>query len=419
MFADGLEYEYNFIDIFSGAGGLSEGFMVNNFNPVAHIEMNANASDTLRTRACYYYYKKNNNLNYYYQYLSGKISKEELYNSVPEKVISSVINAEISDKTYTDIFERIDKIMREEGIQNIDVMVGGPPCQAYSLVGRASSPNGMKEDPRNNLYIQYARFLKKYQPKIFVFENVPGMLSAQKGEIWKKIQQRLRTVGYVIEHRLVSAKNFGVLQDRKRVIIVGWRKDLKLNYPEFENVRYNALVNDLLNDLPPLKPGGTNNHYKSEPSDYLIQTGIRCKEDVLTDHQTRSIREEDRKIYKKAIVMWNDGHKRLRYTDLPDNLIFHKNTKSFLDRFKVVEGDLEYAHTMLAHISKDGHYYIHPDVKQIRSLSVREAARIQSFPDSYYFEGPRTSKFIQIGNAVPPLMAKGIAQAIVKLMRKE
>lgn len=141
-------------------------------------------------------------------------------------------------------------------------------------------------------------------------------------------------------------------------------------------------------------------------------TGIRKQNDILTDHQTRRVREVDRYIYRIAIEMWNDNHKRMSYNDLPQELQFHRNNTSFLDRYKVVEGDMPYAHTMLAHISKDGHYYIHPDAEQCRSLSVREAARIQSFPDDFYFEGPRTAKFVQIGNAVPPLMANAIAEAI-------
>lgn len=410
------KYKYNFIDVFSGAGGLSEGFFNCNFNPVAHVEMNGYASETLKTRTCYYYFKKINNLTYYYDYLKGRISKEQLYGLVPDEVLATVINEEIADKTYKSIFSRIDKIMYDDGIQDIDVLIGGPPCQAYSLVGRASVPDRMENDPRNDLYIQYARFLNKYKPKMFVFENVPGMLTARDGIIWKRIKQRLRTVGYNIDYKLVNAHDFGVLQNRKRIIIIGWRKDLNLKYPDFPKVQVNAIVNDLLEDLPDLKPGKENNKYANKPSSYLLDFGIRDKYDILTDHQTRNIREIDREIYRIAITMWNDNHRRLRYTDLPQSLQLHRNSTSFLDRFKVVEGDMESSHTMLAHISKDGHYYIHPDINQARSLSVREAARIQSFPDNYFFEGPRTAKFIQIGNAVPPLMAKGIAREIEFLL---
>ena len=409
-------YKYNFIDVFSGAGGLSEGFFNCNFNPVAHVEMNNFAAETLKTRSCYYYLKKIDNLDLYYDYLRGNITRDELYGAVPEEVLNTVINAEISDKTYKKIFDKIDNIMKQDGIEEIDVLIGGPPCQAYSLVGRASAPGGMEEDPRNDLYIQYARFLNKYKPKMFVFENVPGMLTAKKGLIWKRIQQRLKTVGYNIEYRLVNSHDFGVLQNRKRIIIIGWRKDLELKYPDFFTIEINAVVNDLLIDLPQLEPGEENNEYLANPSNYLIETGIRNENDVLTDHQTRNIRDVDREIYRIAINMWNDNHGRLRYTDLPVGLQFHNNNTSFLDRFKVVEGDMESAHTMLAHISKDGHYYIHPDIEQARSLSVREAARIQSFPDDYYFEGPRTAKFVQIGNAVPPLMAKGIANSILQML---
>lgn len=414
MFAS--NYKYNFIDVFSGAGGLSEGFFNCGYNPIAHVEMNGFASDTLRTRSCYYYLKKTGNLNYYYNYLRGSISKEQLYEKVPKEVLMTVINEEISDKTYKSIFYKIDDIMKKDNIKEVDVLIGGPPCQAYSLVGRASTQGGMENDPRNDLYIQYARFLNKYKPKLFVFENVPGMLTAKDGVIWKRIKQRLRTVGYNIEHRLVNAHDFGVLQHRKRVIIIGWRKDLDLHYPEFARMHVNAIVNDLLNDLCHLAPGEEHNEYITEPNEYLIESGIRDELDILTDHQTRNIRDVDRDIYRIAIEMWNDNHRRLHYTDLPENLQFHNNRVSFLDRFKVVEGDMESAHTMLAHISKDGHYYIHPDIEQARSLSVREAARIQSFPDNYYFEGPRTAKFVQIGNAVPPLMAKGIATAIKNLL---
>lgn len=409
-------YKFNFIDVFSGAGGLSEGFFHCNFNPIAHVEMNRNAAETLVTRSCYYYLKENNKLEEYYQYIRGNITKNELYGYVPEGVLKSVINEEISNKTYKNIFKKIDKIMKQDGIRDVDVLIGGPPCQAYSLVGRSSTQGKMKDDLRNELYIQYARFLIKYQPKMFVFENVPGMLTAGDGLFWSRIKKRLKTVGYNIKHKLINAHDFGVLQNRKRIIIIGWRKDLELCYPDFLKVETDATVADILDDLPFLEPGETDNEYAKEPNKYLLQMGIRKANDVLTDHQTRNIRDVDRDIYRIAIKMWNNGHKRLCYTDLPEHLQFHNNNTAFLDRFKVVEGDMESAHTMLAHISKDGHYYIHPDIKQARSLSVREAARIQSFPDDFYFEGSRTAKFVQIGNAVPPLMAKGIASSIENLL---
>lgn len=145
---------------------------------------------------------------------------------------------------------------------------------------------------------------------------------------------------------------------------------------------------------------------------------MRTKDDVLTHHNCRPNIDRDIKIYRRAVELWNDGHKRLNYNDLPDELKTHKNRHSFTDRFKVVEGDESCCHTILAHLSKDGHYFIHPDIEQNRSITVREAARIQSFPDSYFFEGARTSQFVQIGNAVPPMMAKGIAMGIFEQLYK-
>ncbi len=414
---------YNFIDLFAGAGGLSEGFLQAGFIPVAHVEMNEFAAKTLETRSAYYYLKDIDNLSVYRQYISGKISRDEFMKHVPASTTKTIINETLSDESLPAVFRTIDGIMKLRNIDKIDVIVGGPPCQAYSLVGRAQSSHmetPMEEDQRNYLYKLYARFLKKYQPRMFVFENVTGIESAQGGTIWRNLQKYLRHVGYKIECHEQNAQNFGVLQNRRRMIIVGWLKNSDLAYPDFVVKKSEAVVNDLFTDLPELHPGESNNTYsKRKPSSYVIETGIRTNDDVLTLQSCRPNSERDIKIYKRAIELWNDGHKRLNYNDLPEELKTHKNRHSFTDRFKVVEGDEYCCHTILAHLSKDGHYFIHPDISQHRSITVREAARIQSFPDSYYFEGPRTSQFVQIGNAVPPLMARGIAEGVFAQLHKE
>lgn len=403
----------NYIDLFAGAGGLSEGFIRAGFNPIAHVEMNKDACDTLRTRAAYHWLIENGKKDIYINYLkSENRNKEELWNEVPENLINSVINTEISEKTLDGIF---NKINQELGEGKIDLIIGGPPCQAYSVAGRARKD--MSEDPRNTLYLYYVEFLKKYQPKMFVFENVPGILSATNGIHLENIFEAVREAGYELAippKNHLNAKDFGVLQDRKRVIIIGWKKELGLSYPEFETKENNFLIlKDLFSDLKPLKNGeGTLNavEYLKPTTEYLKQAKIRNGLDIVTQHIARPNNENDLEIYRIAVEEWNKG-KRLNYATLPSRLIKHNNTKSFTNRFQVVNGQ-GVSHTVVAHIAMDGHYYIHPDKKQNRSITVREAARIQSFPDDYFFEGSRTAAFKQVGNAVPPLMAEKIAEKI-------
>lgn len=414
--------KFNYIDLFAGAGGLSEGFAQAGFNSIAHVEKDNYACQTLVTRAAYYYLKQSGNIEVYYKYLSGKITKEMFLNFIPKHVTQTIICETMSDETLPNIYKKIDGIMKLQNIKKIDVVVGGPPCQSYSLVGRAQSARmniPMSKDPRNNLYKLYAKFLAKYQPKMFVFENVTGIKSANNGVIWQNLKKELESVGYEIDSKIQNARSFGVLQNRRRVIIIGWLRNSNLSYPDFKDQVSTATINDLFNDLPKLKPGKSDSFYKTvKPSSYVVDNEIRTLEDVLTHHQCRPNIDRDIEIYKTAISLWNDGNKRLNYNDLPENLKSHKNRKSFVDRFKVVGGDLSYCHTILAHLSKDGHYFIHPDINQHRSITVREAARIQSFPDNYFFEGPRTSQFVQIGNAVPPMMAKAIAMNIADELNK-
>ncbi len=412
---------FNFIDLFAGAGGLSEGFIQAGYSPIAHVEMNSCAAETLETRSAYHYLKKiKNDLSEYREYEAGKITREEFLRNIPEDVTKTVINKEMSDDSIDAIFEQIDRIVEEDNIQSIDLVIGGPPCQAYSLVGRAQSSHmavPMEEDPRNELYKMYTKFLEKYKPKMFVFENVAGIVSAKGGEAYRSLQEELTRVGYKFECQLQNAAEFGVLQKRKRVIIIGWRVGTDHYYPKFEKIESNAMVNDLLSDLIAVDRGSENNQYKlgyEECSEYLKESGIRLPEDIVTHHIARPNCDRDVQIYGLAIEAWNDEHKRLSYDKLPDELKTHKNQSSFKDRFKVVEGDEHACHTVLAHLAKDGHYFIHPDRKQCRSITVREAARLQTFPDNYYFEGNRGEKFKQIGNAVPPMMAKIIAEELKK-----
>jgi DNA (cytosine-5)-methyltransferase 1 len=253
---------------------------------------------------------------------------------------------------------------------------------------------------------------------MFVFENVPGLLSTEGGKYYKNLKKYFRRIGYEVDDRTIDASDFGVLQRRKRILIIGWQKKYNLRYPKFQVVNNKWTVNDLLSDLPFIKAGETSPvcKYSGEINDYLEEFGIRNGVNFVTQHITRPHNQKDLGIYRMAIELWEKGKHRLLNSEIPEVKRTQRNTRSFLDRFKVVARD-RLSHTVLAHIAKDGHHYIHPDKKQLRSLSVREAARIQSFPDDYFFEGSRTSVFIQIGNAVPPLMAYRVAQSINELLR--
>ena len=370
-------------------------------------------------------------LSIYEDYLRHKkegTDGRKLWDQVPKSVINTTICATIGENTIDDIFKNVDEL---KGKRKVDIIIGGPPCQAYSVAGRARMGKDVEKDPRNELYKYYVRFIERYDPEMFVFENVLGLLTAKRGEPFEDLKRLVDKLGYEMDCKVQVASQHGVLQNRQRVIIVGWKRDVKgsgkqYHYPDLpvEENHYHVL-RDLFSDLPARKAGEGKfceavSYIKPlSEMPYLYQSGIRGELNFTTQHVARPTNENDRKIYKIAVEMWLNDRHRLNYAQLPAELQTHRNKKTFLNRFNVVDPD-GCSHTVVAHIAMDGHYYIYPTpnptLETVRSITVREAARLQSFPDDYYFEGSRTSALKQIGNAVPVVLAYKIAEGIKKLL---
>ncbi len=436
---------YSGFDLFAGAGGLSEGFIQAGFNIIGSVEKVKWACETQKTRHIYHYLKQEKSLNDYWDYCRETLStndisgnrgkiyrkfsglKEEIEYTVWNAAFGSPINetSSFSAKEIIDLLEKSVKFHKKK----INFIIGGPPCQAYSLVGRSRMGNQVHNDKRNYLFKYYFTVVKHFQPDFFLFENVPGILSAQDGSIFNMISEDFVKIGYElktgihnnIRKNVHNASDFGVPQNRKRFIFLGVRSNVELKYPEFEvNKRIEQLnTHNTINDLPRLNAGEGNDHgvlpYPKNTALTEFQVQMREGSYGVMNHKARAINKwYDKEIYQQAIKK-SQSHEALNYADLPAELKTHKNEFNFPDRFRVHPVD-RLPHTIVAHISKDGHYNIHPDPAQLRALTVREAARIQSFPDNFKFEGPRTSQYEQVGNAVPPLLAERIAQKIMETL---
>lgn len=397
--------KFTFIDLFAGCGGLSEGFYQSGFYPLLHLEIDATACKTLATRMKYY------------GYTDAHIKK-------------SVLCADITNE---DILQQMDDRIESKP----DIIIGGPPCQAFSTVGRAQDPNGMQDDPRNFLFESYMKILNYYLPKIFIFENVKGLLTAHpKGlNIYQIIMDKMSENYNVIRDpnvTLLNAANYGVPQERERLIIIGIRKDInykindlyslikKTHYlPNQENhagLKKYRTVRNAISDLPKLLPGEGAEiiHFEEQNwNDYLKE--IRKPNfNLLYNHFARKHNEKDRERYK--ILSEHGGWQLKDLQKIRPDLIHH-DPKHFGNRYTVQVYDLP-GKTVVAHLYKDGNLFIHPDSKQERTFTVREAARIQSFPDDFFFEGTRTAQFKQVGNAVPPLLARACAKAIKRVLKE-
>lgn len=409
---------YKIIDLFSGAGGLTEGFRGKNWEVISHVEKEAAASKTLQLRDAYYYLKNNNKLYLYAQFLNQEISEEELFSNVPKKIQNKTLNEAIGEDTIDSIFEKISLDLNKNKVSGV---IGGPPCQAYSTIGRSVNSRIKETDGRIYLYRYYIEFLKKYKPEFFVFENVKGLLSFKDSDnelLFPKMQEEFRESGYELDFRLVNTAEYGIPQKRERIIIFGVPKKNKALISEFFNQLHQLKeppvdLKTALEDLPKLKAGQVIDVYSKQPNSY-IQKHFRTNHRIpLTQNVSRPNKENDLNIYKIVSKAKKNGQ-NVKYNELPNKLRTHSHQDKFLDRYKALDWNGQ-SHTVVAHIAKDGHHYIHPDINQNRSITVREAARIQGFPDDYYFENSRTAAFTQIGNAVPPILSQKISRAIEKL----
>ena len=391
--------QFTFMDLFAGCGGLSEGFYQEGYKALLHLEIDKWACETLRERMRYYGY-----------------SNEEIENAIL-----------CHDITDDSILEMIEDRIHEK----VDIIIGGPPCQAFSSVGRAQDPHSMNNDPRNYLFESYIKILNHYQPKLFIFENVKGILTARpKGvNIFEKIISEMSLNYNVCSNKktiLLDAADYGVPQHRERVILVGIRKDIGLLpeevYQRFvptngdgEGLSPYITVKEAIGDLPILLPGEGKDEVLFEPenaSAYVM--AIRNPEDkVLYNHVARKHNQLDRERYR--ILAENDWQLKDLIKVRPD--LVHHDPKHFVNRYTVQAYDRP-GTTVVAHLYKDGNLFIHPDPNQERTFTPREAARIQSFPDSFRFMGSRTEQYKQIGNAVPPVLSRVFARTIKEILNE-
>lgn len=514
------------IDLFAGPGGLGEGFtsVVDKkgdrvFKIALSVEMDEFAHRTLTLRSFLRQFPIKKLPDEYYQFLRGEVKTvEDLFDKYPNQAKEAKEEAWQFKLGNPETQEKVDRKIRRalNGEKNF-ILIGGPPCQAYSLVGRARRQQGAglnKEDERVYLYREYYRILGVHKPSVFIMENVKGLLSSRVEnenelifkelitdmsnpvESYKKLQgkenfsSKIRYKIYSLVRKasgndlisgnpifdpkdfIIRSEDYGIPQTRHRVILLGVRNDIDIEPGTITKAAGQIPVNKVLKGLPTLRSGlskeeDTKDNWKEAITDILShpsrkeidkevwkQIEVTVKTIVLPrndrgnnfissdnlsvdynsdwfldkmikgvcNHETRSHIKSDLFRYLFASCFAKVHKRSPKLDDFPTLLLpNHENVNvgvsenKFADRFRVqLEG--EPSKTVTSHISKDGHYYIHPDPLQCRSLTVREAARIQTFPDNYYFTGPRTQQYHQVGNAVPPLLAYQIANIVANVL---
>lgn len=502
------------IDIFAGPGGLGEGFSSlleleshqRAFKISLSIEKEYFAHQTLELRSFYRQFPLGQVPPEYYEFVQGRITLDDLYKAHPKKAAYAKIEAwkaQLGEDDKAVSNEEVDERISNALNNKEDwLLIGGPPCQAYSVVGRSRRRDKLldeKKDARVGLYKQYLRILAVHNPAVFVMENVKGLLSARtkSDSVFENIINDLsdpveayrseygsngvllKCPGYRIfslvakprsfdannnpifrpEDFLIYSEKHGIPQTRHRVILLGIRNNLDVEKPGILPEEKEVGVEKVLNGLPKIRSGlskikdsranwtstlkairnngilneidqdireeiknqlqGLNNVPESIGDEFVpnsIDTDYEPRwflnENLkgACNHKSRGHMESDLLRYLFVSCFGKVRGRSPKLEDFPEDLLpAHKNVKEkkFADRFRVQLANAP-SKTITSHISKDGHYYIHPDPAQCRSLTVREAARIQTFPDDYFFCGPRTAQFVQVGNAVPPLLANKI-----------
>ena len=399
---------FKYIDLFAGCGGLTEGFQAaGDYEGLAHVEWEIPMVNTLRYR-----------LNTSYGYGVKQALKRVIHFDIQhtEELLNGFIKFNgksiYSNNHETFISHGLNGVINSE----IDLVIGGPPCQAYSIAGRAQDKNSMKDDYRNYLFESFASVVNEFKPKLFVFENVPGILSATPGDIpvLKRIYDAFDEINYEIrtpnkqKESLFNSNDFNVAQNRKRVIIIGVRKDLKLSlediYKSIEDEKDESkpVLMDVIRHLPKIYPNGDNNSSHSQKEGLIVPF-----------HNPRKHNPRDISIFKE----WTS--KSMNSLSTADKLEYYfqkTGKKSNHNKYRSLEWGKP-GPTIVSHLKKDGLLFIHPDSDKARTITVKEAALIQSFPDDFEFIGNQGDQYKMIGNAVPPNMANAIARALKKYLQ--
>lgn len=422
MFKRGLKLmlenkKHTFIDLFAGCGGLSEGFLqTEQFEGLAHVEWEIPMVNTLRHR-----------LHQKWDHTEQDSKKRVIHFDIQKT--TELIEGNWTDESIqtfgsTNHLDVVSKGLKGlVGDQKVDLIIGGPPCQAYSIAGRAQDKNSMKDDYRNYLFESFVKVVDAFQPSVFVFENVPGMLSAKPGNklVSERIYEAFKNSNYEIrlpedlKKSIYTASDFGVPQKRNRVIIIGIKKGCGLNLEEiykqvdsFKSEKTKT-VKDAIGNLPSLLPLNTTKKLDGKNISHELKKGG----EEVKFHQPRFHNDRDVSFFKEWLNQGMNSRSSIEKINFYNDRLSKKSNHA---KYRNLEWDKP-SPTIVAHLYKDGLMFLHPDEKQARSITVKEAALLQSFPDDFEFIGSQGVAFKMIGNAVPPEMAVNIAKAIYTILK--